>query len=33
LHPRAATKSAAPVTAHPSEGAANLDLTLKDMNG
>ena len=33
LHPRAASKSATPVTAHESEGAANLDLTLKDMNG
>jgi len=35
LHPRAASKSAAaaPVTAPKSEGAANLDLTLKDMHG
>ena len=33
LHPRAASKSAAPATPHKSEGAANLDLTLKDMNG
>ena len=34
LHPRAAApKSEAPVTAHKAEGAANLNLTLKDMNG
>jgi peroxiredoxin len=38
LHPRAASKpatskSAAPDAAHKSEGTANLNLTLKDMNG
>lgn len=33
LYPRAASKAAAPTTAPKSEGAANLDLTLKDMNG
>jgi peroxiredoxin len=34
LRPRAAAKApASPSAAHKSEGAANLDLTLKDMNG